>query len=122
MTKTAKRPWQTVLSYVTVYLAWLGVISLSGLGFFIMRAAIDQWYVVLALPPSAHKATDRVYLYLVGVFWIFLIFLAEGYFRQGVEKDDLTRRLRRVYIGVVTYLAIGMLLLGVLEAYFIWFT
>ena len=95
---------------VSVYLAWLLAIVLSGVGFWLMRSAISQWYIVLPLPPNAHKVTDRSLIFFGGTFWVFLIFYLEGYLRQGIKRHNLVHRLR------VTFTRLGgfILLCGVL--------
>ena len=102
--------------YLLAYLLWVGAIGLIGLDFVLLRSVISQWYIVLDLPPSAHKAVDRFYIFLAGALWIFLIFFIEGYFRDGVAKATLKSRLKLVYGGGVGIALVMAVLLAAVSA------
>jgi hypothetical protein len=108
---------QRVFSFLLAYLAWFGAILLTGLDFLLVRAVINQWYVVLHLPANAHKAVDRFYLFFGSAVWIFLIFFLESYFRQGVFEQALGSRLKVIYISGVAFAVMMGLLLAAVQLY-----
>jgi hypothetical protein len=106
--------WQKAFSWLAVYAAWLVAIALTGLGFLLLRSAISQWYVVLSLPPSAHKAVDRLLIFFGGALWVFLIFYLEGYLRLGIKRGTLRDRVRTTFLRLGAFtLSAGLLLWAV---------
>jgi hypothetical protein len=105
------------LQYLLAYFLWFGAILLIGLDFLLLRSVISQWYIVLNLPPSAHKVIDRFYIFFAGAIWIFFIFFIEGYFRAGVEKERLPAHLKVVYGRGVVFALCMVILLAAVELY-----
>jgi len=103
--------------YLLAYILWFGAILLVGLDFLLLRSVISQWYIVLNLPASAHKAVDRFYIFFAGAIWLFLIFFIEGYLRAGVEKATLLSRLKVVYGRGVVFALCMVILLAAVELY-----
>lgn len=107
--------WQSALNSLGVYATWLAAIALSGLGFLLFRSAVSQWYVVLALPARAHKATDRLLLVFGGMLWVFLIFYLEGYLRQGAKRGVLRDRIRTTLVRTGGFALVAALLLWAVQ-------
>lgn len=103
--------WRSGLETLGVYVAWVIAIALSGVGFWLLRSAISQWYIVLSLPPNAHKAIDRSLLLFGGALWVFMIFYIEGYLRQGIKRHNLGHRLRVTFARLGGFVLVGALLL-----------
>jgi len=110
-----RKIWQHALHMMGVYAAWLAAIALSGLGFLLLRSAVSQWYVVLALPPNAHKAVDRLLIVFGGALWIFLIFYWEGYLRLGIKRGTLGGRTRATFLRIGAFTLIAGLLLWAVQ-------
>jgi hypothetical protein len=106
-----------IFHYLLAYLLWFGAILLIGFDFLLLRSVISQWYIVLNFPANAHKAVDRFYLFVAGAIWIFLIFLIEGFFRDGVFKQDLSSRLKIVYGGGIAFAVVMAILQALLNLY-----
>jgi len=112
MTKT-----KAVLSYAGYYIGWLLSIGLSGLGFALLRAALNQWYVALDLSPYVYRSVDRLFLFFGGIAWIALIFVVEGYLRKGAEVEQLGRRFARVIAYEGFFILIAALLMWSVALY-----
>lgn len=112
---------QTFISYCVAYSLWFVAILLTGFGILVMRTAITQWYIVLEWLPTGLRAIDRLFIYIAGAVWVFLIFYLEGYLRAGAANGELTVRARRVYIWIALWLGLGTLLYATVFLYARWF-
>ena len=105
--------WRSTLRrlalYGGAYAAWIAASALGGLDVFLFRAALNQVYILFHLSPSSFRFVDRSSVFVAGAAWLFLMMLGEGYFVGAVEKNDLRRRVVKVF-GVLG-LAAGVLYL-----------
>lgn len=108
---------KALLSYAGYYIGWLLSIGLSGLGFALLRAALNQWYVALNLSPYVYRSVDRLFLFFGGVAWIALIFVVEGYLRKGAEVEQLGRRFIRVVVYEGLFILVAALLMWSVALY-----
>ena len=108
-----------VLRYLLAYLAWI-VVGIVGfwLLFQIRTNLLDVLTFALEDPDTMRdtwmaRGIDRWFIVLMGAIWVFCIALLEGYFRNGVAKQILMQRLRRVSIimGSVAAVSFGLRML-----------
>ena len=94
-TKTWSLYFVAYFMWIVSFLLWLWFMFLGrtlmtgGLAPLIMPGAVQQAKMV--------QLADRVYLLTVGLIWLVLMIVVESYFRHGVEKGELWRRIGRVF-------------------------
>jgi hypothetical protein len=84
------------LRYIICYVAWFGVTA-AGL-WIMLQLRINLLDISLAVNvnPWAMAAVDKFGILLLGLVWLVAVFAAEAYLRQGVERNQLWRRIGRV--------------------------
>jgi hypothetical protein len=107
-----------LLTYLLAYAAWLVASALGLLAVIVCRAVINQVYALARLYVYGFRLTDQVALFLLGLIWLLLVVAGESYFRDGIERNDLRRRIVRVFatLLVVIVVAIALYYLPVLVA------
>jgi hypothetical protein len=107
----AQSSWRSTLRRAAAvgaaYAAWIVASALGGLDILLLRAALNQVYVLLRLQPNAFHFIDRLVVFVAGAVWFFLLILGEGYFLQAVDKGSL----RRLFFRVVAVLGGAALVL-----------
>lgn len=97
---------KTALKYLFVYLAW---IALAVLGFWLLfqirTNLLDIMTIVLEDPDTMRdtwilRGIDRWFIMIAGAIWVFCVTLLEGYFRNSVERQQITARLGRAFLIV----------------------
>lgn len=93
--------------YLAVYLAWV-VVAIVGfwLIFQLRTNLLDVLAYTIEDPDSARdgwiaRAIDRWFIMFAGGVWVFCVALLEGYFRNGILRQTLIDRLRKVVLIVV---------------------
>jgi uncharacterized integral membrane protein len=99
-----------IVSYAVAYSAWILSSLLVIVVALLFRAAINTFYVLLGLPANAHHFVDYTMLFVIGGVLIVVLIGGESYFRDGVQRGDLRRRIVRVFgwsavACIVLYLA-----------------
>lgn len=94
------KPWT---QYVIAYLAWV-IAFLLFLWFFIVSRETISSLAHALLGQSLQETKmqefiNRMYTFLAGLAWLVVMITTESYFRTGVQKNDLARRISR-FIGV----------------------
>jgi hypothetical protein len=86
-----------IVAYAVAYGAWILSSLLAIVAALLFRAAFNTFYVLLGLPANAHHFVDYGMLFPVGVVLIVVLIGGESYFRDGVQRGDLRRRIVRVF-------------------------
>jgi hypothetical protein len=110
-----------LLQWISAYLLWFGVILIVLAIILILRSVLQQWLIMLFIPPRVLWSTQQFFIYFAGVAWIIITFLVEGYFRNGLHKGNLWQRVKTVYQYLGIALGIALLALGSVEVYARWF-
>ncbi len=104
-----------ILVYVVAYGAWLVTSAAGFVDILLFRAAMNQLYVLAHWEPDAFHFIDRLFLFLIGGVFLFVMILGEGYFVGAVERNDLGRRIVKV-LGLEVVLAVVLYLIPLLAA------
>ena len=94
-TKTFSLYFVAYLMWIVSFLLWLWFMYLG-------RTLMTGVLTPLVMPGAVQQAkmvqlADRVYLLTVGLIWLVLMIVVESYFRHGVQKGELWRRIGRVF-------------------------
>lgn len=95
-----KESVQVVFRYSLYYLAWFTSIAISGVCLWLLGSSLEQWYVVLGFDSWTHSFFLRSFFFIAGICWISIIFFAEGYFRNGILKQNLVLRIYQVFMSL----------------------
>lgn len=85
-----------ILKHVVAYGAWLVASAAGFVDILLFRAAMNQLYILAHWEPDAFHFWDRLFLFLIGGVFLFVMILGEGYFVEAVERGDLRRRIVKV--------------------------
>jgi hypothetical protein len=91
-----------VLTYLFAYLMWVLSMAL-GVLFLLLGRTTFPFLIGSMLAESDFDARqwaiaiDRIFTLLAGMGLVFNMVVVENYFRSGVKRKDLTRRLARVF-------------------------
>ena len=86
-----------IVTYVVAYGAWLVASAAGFVDLLLLRAAINQVYILAGWKDDAFHFVDRLALFVVGGLFIFVMFLGEGYFNDAVKRNDLRRRIVKTF-------------------------
>jgi len=95
------KKFQQWSGYLLAYTMWI-VSFLLWLGFMLLgRDALLGMLGIYFIGESFQRRlqaqfADRVFVFGTGLIWVILMIVVENYFRTGVKKGDLSRRLGRV--------------------------
>lgn len=94
-TKTFSLYFVAYFMWIVSFLLWLWFMYLG-------RTLMTGVLTPLVMPGAVQQAkmvqlADRVYLLTVGLIWLVLMIVVESYFRRGVQKGELWRRIGRVF-------------------------
>ena len=95
---TPRVSWRRLLYYMACYTLW---IAFSALGIWIvlqLRTDIAILVMVLGLGPWVLYVADKWSIFLLGLFWLGGVVLLEHYLRNGMQKNRLWIRARRVFL------------------------
>lgn len=104
-----------ILVYVVAYGAWLVTSAAGIVDILLFRAAMNQLYILAHWKPDAFHFFDRLFLFIIGGAFLFVMILGEGYFVGAVEKGDLRRRIVKV-LSIEVVLAAVFYLIPLLAA------
>lgn len=89
--------------YAIAYLAWILAFLLFLWFFIVSRETISNLaHVLLGQTLQQIKMQEfinRMYTFLAGLAWLVVMIVTESYFRNGVKRGDLARRITR-FLGV----------------------
>lgn len=115
MAETKPAKWPTLRRYLACYALYIGLIIPATLAvFLIWRSAI---LVMLAAFLPRSQVNQLIYLasmLLLGLGAFILVMAAEPYLRNGVERQQLMRRFRKLAVPLVIAAALGLLVLTML--------
>jgi len=106
------------LNYVIAYALWI-VTILLGLWFVLLarggfQGALATFYVRGSLTYAQRaRFFEQVFVLVMGLLWLALVLITEGYFRSGAQRPDLLKRFARV-AGLV------LLLVFVADLFLFW--
>jgi len=88
--------------YFAAYFMWIVSFLLWLWFMYLGRTLMTGVLTPLVMPGAVQQAkmvqlADRVYLMVVGLIWLVLMIVVESYFRRGVQKGELWRRIGRVF-------------------------
>lgn len=100
-----ERALPTWLRYAAAYALWLAAIAGAYLVVDLAReAALAASIVLSGGNPYVVRFVDRAFFVVAGLGWLGFAVAAEGYLRDGVRRNDLTRRGARLAGGVALVL------------------
>jgi len=79
---------------------------LDYLGMYYIQGRLSRRY--------ATALADRAFVLITGVIWVILMVVVEEYFRRGVQKGDLYRRIGRVFAPILFFVLVADLALAFL--------
>jgi hypothetical protein len=90
-----------LLSYALAYVMWLASFLLWVLFLFRSREAISGLLIRFYLNGAFQRqkvfqSFNQFYFYLGGLVWLVLMIVVEQYFRDGVKKGSLIRRISKI--------------------------
>ena len=95
--------------YLVCYLLYLVVIGLAFVvAFVIWPPAIVALTVALTNSMWVHRGVYPFSMVLLGMAWLGLVLTAEGYLRNGVERQQLGPRFRRLSLPLVAMGVFGL--------------
>ena len=102
--------WILVIRYVACYLIWFLVGGLGLWLIFLFRTNLVEDVLFMRVSGWQVGAIDRWFVYVGGGVWIVVIFLLEGYLRQGAEQGKLIIRSGKVLAIQLTLVALSFLI------------
>lgn len=90
-----------VLNYALAYILWIIDLGLALWLFFYGRTAFLSIYTFFFNPANWHNAQmmnaiDKALVVLLGLGWLIFMIVVEEYFRIGVSRGELPKRIARV--------------------------
>jgi len=106
-------PKKTLIGRAAVaYLAWI-VSLLLWLWFLLLGrnsllAILGTYYVRGGLQRRFEaQFAERAFVFTIGIIWVILMVVVEEYFRRGIKKGDLLRRIGRVFAPIILLIFIA---------------
>jgi formate hydrogenlyase subunit 3/multisubunit Na+/H+ antiporter MnhD subunit len=92
---------KTAIKYIIAYSMWIIDLGLALWLFFISRTALRNLLLLFYKPGNLTYGyrvdfIDKIFSLVVGLGWLLFSIFSEGYFRTGVNKEDLPKRVARV--------------------------
>ncbi len=87
------------LAWIVSLLLWLWFLLLGRnsllavLGIFYVREGFKRRFEA--------QFAERMFVFAVGIIWVILMVVVEEYFRRGIKKGDLLRRIGRVFAPII---------------------
>jgi hypothetical protein len=109
LTTEHDKRWRTILLYIVCYVLWFGLSAALFWLIFRLRALLVDGMMWLRLNPWAVRGFDRWGIFVLGMAGVVVMFVMEGYLRDGVEAGQLWRRVGRVVLAMAI-LAVAILI------------
>jgi hypothetical protein len=92
---------KTITTYIFTYAMWIVSFLLWLWVMYLGRNLLTDVLNPMVMPGAVQQAkmvqlADRVYLMTMGLIWLVLMIVVENYFRRGVERGEIWRRIGRV--------------------------
>ena len=95
------------LTYALCYLMWVVSAALGLFDLVISRGLLMSLITLVSANRWVLSSIDRFGLILLGIAWLAFVIALEGYYRSGVDKGDLARRVGRVIAAELSVLALA---------------
>ena len=93
-------------AYILVYSGWIALFALSlWLVFLLQNLVTDAFFLRTNI--WRWRFVSQWSIFVLGIPWILYVFLAEGYLRNGIDRGDVPRRLRKVGTPLLLLVALS---------------
>ena len=96
---SSQNPRRTLPLYLAAYALWIGFSAVGVWLIFAVRSVLVDLAFVFRFNPWQVRAVDNFGVVTLGLVWLVGILLLEHYLRQGVAKNRLWGRARRVFVS-----------------------